>query len=76
MEDIHDDITRHNVVEYVNILKERLKTTLKVFTVNYLDTDDQGYFRDNKYLNALRELCNKFAISKSDKGQEIDKKLF
>ena len=52
MEDIHDDITRHNVVEYVNILKERLKTTLKVFTVNYLDIDDQGYFRDNKYLNA------------------------
>ena len=71
MEDIYDQIMRHNVVKNSYISTERLKTTLKVFTFNYLDIDDRRYFHDNKRLNLLRELRNKFAILKPDKGQGI-----
>ena len=71
MEDICDQIMRHNVVKDSYISTERLKTTLKAFTLNYLDIDDRLYFRDNKRLNVLRELRNKFAILKLIKGQGV-----
>ena len=71
MEDIYDQIMRHNVVYNSYISTECLKTSLKVFTFNYLDIDDRRYFHDNKRLNALRELRNKFAILKPDIGQGI-----
>ena len=44
MEDIYDQIMRHNVVTNSYISTERLKTTLKVFTFNYLDIDDGDTF--------------------------------
>ena len=62
-------IMRHNVVKDNYISTERLKTTLKAFTFNYLDIDDRWYFHGNKRLNVLRELRNKFAILKQDKEQ-------
>ena len=71
MEDICDQIMRHNVVKDSYISTERLKTTLKAFTLNYLDIDDRLYFRDNKRLNVLRELRNKFAILKRIKDKEF-----
>ena len=71
MEDIYDQIMRHNVVKDSYISTECLKTTLKVFTFNYLDIYDRRYFHDNKRLNALRELRNKFATLKPHIGQGI-----
>ena len=37
MEDIYEQILRHNAIKDSYILQERLKTTLKAFTFNYLD---------------------------------------
>ena len=71
MEDIYDQIMRHNIVKDSYISRERLKTTLKAFVFNYLDIDDRRYFHYNKHLNVLRELRNKFGILKQDKGQGI-----
>ena len=71
MENIYDQIMRHNIVKDSYISTECLKTTLKVFTFNYLDIDDRRYFHDNKRLNALRELRNKFATLKPHIGQGI-----
>ena len=71
MENIYDQIMRYNIVKDSYISTECLKTTLKVFTFNYLDIDDRRYFHDNKRLNALRELRNKFATLKPHIGQGI-----
>ena len=62
---------RHNVVKDSYISTERLKTTLKAFTFNYLYIDARRYFHDNKRLNVLRELHNKFAILSLIKDKEL-----
>ena len=71
MEDIYEQILPHNAIKDDHISQERLKTTLKAFTFNYLDTDDKRYFPDGKLLSVLRKLREKFAILKPDKGQGI-----
>ena len=71
VEDIYEPILRHNAIIDDHILQERLKTTLKAFTFNYLDIDDKRYFHDSKLLSVLRKLREKFVILKPDKGQRI-----
>ena len=60
-----------NSIQESYISQERLKTTLKAFTFNYLDIDDKQYIHDSKSLKVLQELCEKIAIRKTDKGQAI-----
>ena len=71
MEDIYEQILRHNAIKDSYISQERLKTALKAFTFNYLDIGDKRYIHDSKSLNVLRELGEKSVILKSDKGQGI-----
>ena len=71
MEDIYEQILRHNAIKDSYILQERLKTALKGYTFNYLDVDDKRYIHDSKSLKVLRELREKFVILKPDKGQGI-----
>ena len=69
MEDIYEQILRHNAIKDDHLSQERLKTTLKAFTFNYLDIDERRYIHDSKSLKILRELREKFMILKPDKGQ-------
>ena len=71
MEDIYEQILRHNVIKDSYISQERLKTALKGYTFNYLDVDDKRYIHDSKSLKVLRELREKSVILKPDKGQGI-----
>ena len=71
MEDIYEQILRHNAIKDSYILQERLKTTLKAFTFNYLDIGDKRHIHDSKSFKVLRELREKFVILKPDKGQGI-----
>ena len=71
MEDIYEQILRHNAIKDSYISQERLKTTLKGYTFNYVDVDDKRYIHDSKSLKVLRELREKFVILKPDKGQGI-----
>ena len=71
MEDIYEQILRHNAIKDDHLSQERLKTTLKAFTFNYLDIDERRYIHDSKSLKILRELREKFMILKPDKGQGI-----
>ena len=71
MEDIHEQILRHDVIKDSYISQERLKTTLKAFAFSYLGIDDERYIHDSKSLKVLRELREKFIILKPDKGQDI-----
>ena len=71
MEDIYEQILRHNAIKDSYISQERLKTALKGYTFNYVDVDDKRYIHDSKSLKVLRELREKFVILKPDKGQGI-----
>ena len=71
IEDIYEQILWHNAIKNSYISQERLQTTLKAFTFNYLDIDDKRYIHDSKSLKVLRELREKFVILKPDKGQGI-----
>ena len=64
MEDIYEQILQHNAIKNSYISNERLKTTMKAFTFNYLDIDDKSYISDSKFLKFLQELCEKFVILK------------
>ena len=64
MEDIYEQILQHNAIKNSYISNERLKTTMKAFTFNYLDIDDKSYIPDSKFLKFLQELCEKFVILK------------
>ena len=64
MEDICEQILQHNAIKNSYISNERLKTTMKAFTFNYLDIDDKSYISDSKFLKFLQELCEKFVILK------------
>ena len=64
MEDISEQILQHNAIKNSYISNERLKTTMKAFTFNYLDIDDKSYISDSKFLKFLQELCEKFVILK------------
>ena len=55
MEDINGHILRHNPIKNSCISQEKLKSTLKAVTFNYLDIDDKRYFHDSKFLKVLRE---------------------
>ena len=71
IEDIYEQILWHNAIKNSYISQERLQTTLKAFTFNYLDIDDKRYIHDSKSLKVLQELREKFVILKPDKGQGI-----
>ena len=71
MEDIYEQILRHNAIIDSYISQERFKTTVSAFTFDYLDIDDKRYIHDSKSLKVLRELREKFVILKPDKGQGI-----
>ena len=62
MEDIYDQIMRHNVVKELYSI-ERLKTTLKTFTFNYFDKDDWRYFDNNKHLKYITVITKKNCYS-------------
>ena len=55
MEDIYDQIMRHNVVEFSFMSNKRLKTTRKAFTFNYLYIDKKQYIYDDKRLYTFQE---------------------
>ena len=55
MEDINEKILRHNAIKDSCVSQEKLKSTLKAVTFNYLDIDDKHYFHDSKSLKVLRE---------------------
>ena len=55
MEDINEKILRHNAIKDSCISQEKLKSTLKAVTFNYLDIDDKRYFHDSKSLKVFRE---------------------
>ena len=71
MEDIYEQMLQHNATKDSYISQERLKTALKAFTFNYLDTNDERYIHDSKSLKVLRELRETFVILKPDKEQGI-----
>ena len=48
MEDIYEQVLQHSAIKDDHISQERLKTTLKGFMFNYLDTDNKRYFHDSK----------------------------
>ena len=50
MEDIYEQIQQHNAITDSYISQERLKTTLKAFTFNYLNVDDKRYIHDSESL--------------------------
>lgn len=47
MGNIYDQIMGHSVVKDSYVSKDWLKTTLKAFTIKYLDIDDKWYFHYN-----------------------------
>ena len=71
MEDIYEQILRHNSIIDSYISQERFKTTLSAFTFDYLDIDDKHYIHDSKSLKVLRESRQKFVILKPDKRQSV-----
>ena len=50
MEDIYEQIQQHSAITDSYISQERLKTTLKAFTFNYLNVDDKRYIHDSESL--------------------------
>ena len=71
MEDIYEQILRHNAIIDSYISQERFKTTVSAFTFDYLDIDNKRYIHDSKSLKVLRESRQKFVILKPDKGQIV-----
>ena len=71
MEDIYDQILRHNTLKDDHIFKHRAQTALKAFKYNYLDLNLKGFFKDKKKIKTLQNLREKCMILKSDKDKVL-----
>lgn len=71
VENIWEQIDKHNIIKNDNISKARAQTALKSFTYNCLDLDVKQFISDNKMVKVLRNIKEKCLILKPDKGQGI-----
>ena len=71
VEDIWDQILQNNVLKEDHISKRRLQTALRAFCYNYLDIDCKEFGFDQKRINTIRNLQDKYMILKPDKGQGV-----
>ena len=71
MEDVWNQISRQDILKGNHISKSRVQTALRAFTYNYLDIELQDYQLDQKKIRVIRNLKERFAILKPDKGQGV-----
>ena len=71
VENVWEQIDKHNLVKDDHISKIRAQTALKSFTYNCLDLEIKKYISDNKMIKVLRNIKEKCLILKPDKGQGI-----
>ena len=68
MEDVWNQISRQEILKDNHISQSRVQTALRAFTYNYLDIESQDYQLDQKEITVIRNLKEKSAILKPDKG--------
>ena len=71
VENVWEQIQKHNILKDDHISKVRAETALRLFTCNYLDLDIKQHFLDNKMIKVLQNIKQKCLILKHDKGQGI-----
>ena len=71
VENVWEQIEKHNILKDDHISKIRAQTALKSFTYNCLDLDIKQYFSDNKMIKVLRNIKQKCLNLKPDIGQGI-----
>ena len=71
MENVWNKISRQDILKDNHISKSRVQAALGAFTYNYLDIESRDYQLDQKKIRVLRNLKERFAILKPDKGQGV-----
>ena len=71
MEDVWNHISRQVILKDNHIFKSRVQRALKAFTNNYLYIESRDYQLDQKKIRLVRNLKERFAILKPDKGQGV-----
>ena len=71
IEGVWNHISRQDILKDNHISKSRVQTALRTFTYNYLDIESRDYQLDQKKIRVLRNLKERFAILKPDKGQGV-----
>ena len=71
MEVVWNQISRQDILKDNHISKSRVQTALRAFTYNYLEIESRDYELDQKKIRVIRNLKERFAILKPDKGQGV-----
>ncbi len=70
-ESIWDQLKRQNLLPDSFIKQQKIKNAIKPLACNLLDFDDRQLTNDNKRIKILKNLRQKYAILKPDKGKGI-----
>ena len=70
-EDVWDQVSRLDMFKEGCYIKDKVKSSLRSFTYNYIDLDLKEFNLDRKKIRILNDLSINFSILKPDKGNGI-----
>ena len=60
MKYVWEQVDNNNILKKNNMTKQRIQTTPRAFTYNYLDSESKDYHLDKKRMNIIQVLDRKF----------------